>query len=191
MNAISTRDRVVQRVESLTAVIPDPWDLEEFLRRLSESRGRPIVLRPFEAEGGSAPCGLYLGTASADHILYPVQVTPLQRDHIILHEISHLLYDSSASDEGGAGPRCRAVIDAEYARLVFPDIPLELVRRMLGRTGYSTEIERLAELFADEMRHLIASRHGASDSGDMTAEQRAIVDRLDAALLHPGDDGRG
>lgn len=188
MNAIDDRGNVIRRADSLAHLIPDPWDIDEFLRRLGEARGRPIVLRPFQAEGGSAPCGVYLGTDTEDHVLYPAQANALQREHIILHEISHMLYDSAP---GPDGQPAKLAIDPEYARLLFPDIPLELVRNFPGRNGYSTEVERQAEGFADEFRRIVDQRRRDAVVDGMTDEQEAIAQRLDAALQQPTGDEHG
>jgi hypothetical protein len=169
-------------VESLAGLVPDPWCIEEFLRRLGEQRGRRIVLRAFQAAGGAEPCGVYAATDTEDHILYPQQANPLQREHVILHEISHMLYDAPS---GPDNQETRGRMDPEYARLLFPDIPVHLVRQFLGRTGYSTEVEREAEGFADEFRHVIDQQRQRAATDGMTPAQRAIAERLGAALQQP------
>lgn len=181
LDDLRLRSRV--RVDALLDLVPEPWDMDLFIQRLSEQRGRPILLRPFQAMGGPSPCGLYMATALEDHILYPEQVGPLQREHVILHEISHMLHD--AEPDGTVGPP----MDPEYAALLFPDIPLNLIRQALSRTGYSTEVERLAEGFADEFRRIIFERRQQSPAEKITDEQRAIAERLGAALKNPRSNG--
>lgn len=187
MDANELRASARTRVSGLTSLIPDPWDLEQFVERLSTHRQRPITLRPFEAAGGSSPCGLYLATQTEDIVLYPAQAFTVQRDHVVLHEIAHVLFDSTNHDEPTAPT---PAIDHRFAALVFPDIPLELIRQYLERTEYTTEVEQQAESFADAVRHLIDERRRTGLDG-MTPQQRAIAQRLGTILHRPtrSDDG--
>ena len=64
--------------------------MSEVCRRLGERRGKAIrlVAYPLEAPG---PFGLWLNTPSADYILYQAETTPAHQQHIIAHELGHLL----------------------------------------------------------------------------------------------------
>lgn len=163
--------RVGRRVRRHCAAIlrdlrlPVPFDVRAVCAELADRRGRPITLLPFP--GLSELCGLWVATDTADLIAYEQHTTAPHQDHIVLHEIGHLLcahYPASLTLD-------------EQARLVLPNLDPEMVRRVLGRTGYSSAEEREAEFFAS----LVGGQAGFSPSGDSAA------DRLRSAL----DDGVG
>jgi hypothetical protein len=85
-----------------------------------------------------APCGLWVGTDRADHVFYDPGTSPLHAEHIVLHELAHIL-----SGHGAAG--------AGLARL-FPDLDPATVREVLGRAGYTSAQEREAEMMASLIR---------------------------------------
>lgn len=77
----------------------------------------------------------------ADDVIYVEEKTSrLHRDHIVLHEIGHLLRDHPGP--GGAHPLAR----------VLPDLSPELIERLLTRTAYTTDEEQEAELIASLIR---------------------------------------
>ncbi|MET8994137.1 hypothetical protein [Amycolatopsis sp. Hca4] len=123
--------------------LPQPFDAAGFVAGLAAERGRPIELMPVSAPEG-APCGLLMSTERADYILYPTNTTALHRQHILLHEVGHLLCGHVGADAGADG----IAIDAAAGRQLMPNLSPELVRRVLGRTTYTETEEREAELVA-------------------------------------------
>jgi hypothetical protein len=83
------------------------------------------------------PFGLWIATESTDYILYQAETPRMHQDHIILHEVGHIL----------AGHQDEETND-EYWQVMMPDISPEVIRRRLGRTYYDTTKEREAELVA-------------------------------------------
>lgn len=122
--------------------LPEPFDAETFIASLAATRGRPIELMPVSAPEGT-PCGLLMSTERADYILYPTTTTALHRQHILLHEVGHLLCGHTGPDGGADG----VALDAA-GRQLMPSLSPELVRRVLGRTTYTEVEEREAELVA-------------------------------------------
>ncbi|MFF4757784.1 hypothetical protein [Streptomyces sp. NPDC001292] len=142
--------------------LPDPFKIEELLARVSKKRGRPIHLHTFPAiTGDELPCGAWLATEKADHILVEDATSPLHRDHIVLHEVSHMLL--------GHTPR-------QTLGRAFHHLDPDLVMGVLGRTSYETEEERSAETLAG----LIATRAALRGSGDRATP--STLRRLNAAL---------
>jgi phage-related baseplate assembly protein len=92
---------------------------------------------------GAAPCGLWLGLPEVDLIFFEADTSPAHQDHIILHELGHVL---SHEHDG--------TLDEELLRTLFPALSPELVRNALGRTRYSAVEEQEAEVFA----HLVLAR---------------------------------
>jgi hypothetical protein len=125
------------RGELASLGIEGPTDMADVCARLSRQRNRPIRLLayPLEVPG---PFGLWLNTPSADYILYQAETTRLHQEHIIAHELGHLLAGHGSSDER----------DDDVWHELMPDIPPDVIRRALRRTSYDTADEREAETVA-------------------------------------------
>lgn len=128
-------ERCRQRLAALD--LPRPFDVHALCERIGRHRDRPLTLLPMDLEPGS-PCGLWVGTDERDYIVYQRATTPLHQEHIIVHELAHVL--CGHVDSGGLGE--------EQARRLFPDLAPGTVRRVLGRGAYSSEEEQEAELLA-------------------------------------------
>ncbi|MGX6607919.1 hypothetical protein ACWKSP_38210 [Micromonosporaceae bacterium Da 78-11] len=118
--------------------VPGPFDLDAFCAEVAARRGRPLHRLPVPGLSSGAPCGLWVGTDRADHVFYDPGTSPLHAEHIVLHELAHILSGHSGGDGALAG--------------LFPDLDPATVSRALGRTGYSTEQEREAEMMASLIR---------------------------------------
>ncbi|WP_378739512.1 hypothetical protein [Nocardia brasiliensis] len=121
--------------------IPRPWDLTVFLAQVTAMVGKEIRLMPLPtglADG--MPCGVLL--ESADHIViaYDADSSGYHAEHIVLHEIGHLLLDHAGVDADRAR---RATIE-----MLFPSMDPDSVLRVLQRSDYDDAAEHQAELFA-------------------------------------------
>ena len=67
-----------------------PLDIPEMCAQLGILRGRPIYLRahPLPASG---PFGVWLSLSAADYIFYQEHTSQPHQEHIILHELGHLI----------------------------------------------------------------------------------------------------
>jgi hypothetical protein len=119
---------------------PVPFDVRELCRQVAARRGRPMRLVPLSGLGDV--CGLWIATDTTDLIFHESGTTPPHQEHIILHELAHVLCDHYPV----------SLSAAERARVLFPNLDPEVVRRVLGRAGYSSEEEREAELLASLIR---------------------------------------
>lgn len=124
------------RRELRALAIDPPLRVDLLCQRLGKRRGRPIRLVSYSLPV-PGPFGLWLATGSTDYILYQAETTRVHQDHIILHEVGHILADHHSDDT-----------DDEYWRQMMPDLSLEVIRRALRRTHYDTEQEQEAELVA-------------------------------------------
>ncbi|WP_354380854.1 hypothetical protein [Streptomyces sp. PvR034] len=112
--------------------LPHPFSLDALCERIAEQRGRPIRLHPLPKEAAeSGVCGLWVGTTSIDYVFYEAQTSPLHREHIVLHELGHILFghNSLEGEESGA-----------HAPVI------------LGRTNYTNRQEQEAEMLASLIR---------------------------------------
>jgi hypothetical protein len=118
--------------------IPDPFDLDAFCDQVAARRGRPLIRRPVPGLSAGAPCGLWIGTDRADHVFYDPGTSPLHAEHIVLHELAHILSGHSGREGTLAG--------------LFPDLDPDTVTRVLGRVNYTSAQEREAEMMASLIR---------------------------------------
>ncbi|MFF4779072.1 hypothetical protein ACFY05_40260 [Microtetraspora fusca] len=141
-------ERIVGRLS-----IPAPFDSDLFISALAEQRGRIVELVPMP--GGATQCGALIATDDADYIFYATSTTRLHQEHILLHEVGHLL--------------CGHIGDAKLEslpKLLLPNLSGDLVRRVLGRTDYSGAEEQEAELVAS----MIARRARRRLAGSVAPE---------------------
>ncbi|MEU7553193.1 hypothetical protein AB0B01_12730 [Streptomyces sp. NPDC044571] len=137
--------------------MPHPFSLDALCDRIAQGRGRPIRLHPLPKEAAeSGVCGLWVGTDRVDYVFYEAQTTPLHREHIVLHELGHILFGHHSLD--GEEP-------AEGAPVI------------LGRTNYTTRQEQEAEMLASMIRIRTAGPSPASP-----AEIRGTLARLESAM---------
>lgn len=142
-----------------------PLDVRELCARLARQRGRPIRLMPHPIKV-PGPYGLWLMTESMDVIFYQRETTRPHQDHIILHEIGHIIADHPSDVAGLPGD---------------PLAPAEPAR-VLRRTCYDSVREREAELIATIILEwasvLNPLRQAARPSGG------PHVERLGSSLSH-------
>lgn len=150
---MTTLARLRRRCETRVAAIelPRPFDIDAFCAQLAAQRDRPIRIcaLPSPARIGT-PCGAWLQTATTDWVFVEHSTSRFHRDHIVLHELAHML-----CGHRGAGP-----LDDSLVATLAPDA-IGAIRHMLGRTDYSTEAEQEAEMTA----RLILARAHADDVG--------------------------
>ncbi|WP_062993927.1 hypothetical protein [Nocardia anaemiae] len=125
--------------------IPYPWDITEYIARVAQYRGRPITLCPIDVgalsgNGCGTGSGLWIAREGDDVIMYGAD-TEWHADHIIAHEIGHMLL-------GHGGTAGAAAADLPLRELM-PSLSLETIRSVLRREDYGSERERAAETFAD------------------------------------------
>ncbi|MGV9295492.1 hypothetical protein [Amycolatopsis sp. NPDC003676] len=143
--------------------LPEPFDPAEFVRGVAASRGRPIELLPARAVVGG-PCGLVMSTDRADYILLPANTSALHRQHILLHEIGHLVCGHSGGGDVDVGA-------------LLPTLSPELVQRVLGRSVYTEVQEQEAELLATLVAHRAARGREPSAGNARGSRGLALVER--------------
>ncbi|MFI1971527.1 hypothetical protein BLA24_31250 [Streptomyces cinnamoneus] len=153
--------------------LPDGCSIATLTDRLSTDRGRPIQLVPLPL-GAETPCGMWLATDVADIIIVEANTSRLHRDHIIAHELAHMLCrhsDSTGPDPTGIGR-------------LLPNLDPRLVREVLGRTSYSTEEEQEAEIVASLILERV-TRPPVECRWDVPSVDAETVARIDHSL-NPG-----
>ena len=156
--------------------VPNPFDINDFCRVISSRRGRALHLVPKQTRLG--PCGVWLSLPEVDYVFYESETSQLHREHIIMHELGHLLCEHQPTE----------VIDEEVVAQLFPHLNPAVVQRVLGRTTYTAveeqEAEMLASLVRGRVEHELRTtrkREGDTESW-MVGPDRDAVDRLRDAL---------
>ncbi|MFC9896134.1 hypothetical protein ACFVMC_20805 [Nocardia sp. NPDC127579] len=127
-----------------TVPLPNPWNLTAYLADVAAYRGRSISLRPVPAEmlteKGCRGKGLWVARKHDDIIVYDDAATERNADHIILHEIGHMLLGHGKAE---ADP------NAPLPPMLAALLPALSVQHVLGRNEFGAEREQEAEVFAD------------------------------------------
>jgi hypothetical protein len=170
MNRVRRRCRA--RLRRLA--LPEPFDLTELCRSVSIGRGRPLHVRGIPGPASrSRPCGIWIATGDDDWIFVDQQTSPLHRQHIVLHELAHMLCGHTSAE----------LPENDLLRRLFPDLSPAMVKAVLGRSSYQSEYEREAELLAS----LILARAQPAavpimPVADVSATEKEILRRAGLAL---------
>ncbi|TWP51029.1 ImmA/IrrE family metallo-endopeptidase [Lentzea tibetensis] len=149
--------------------IQPPLDVAELCRKVGEQRGKPIRLmaHPIPVPG---PFGVWISTGNADYILYQQETTRSHQNHIILHELGHIIAGHT-SDEN----------DDQLLASLYPDLEPDAVRRALRRTSYDNDHEREAETVATiilEWASVLDKVAPRASDGPARRIAAALADRL-------------
>ena len=72
--------------------LPDPFSAQELCAHLAHKRGRPLHLLPLPTPTvPGTPSGMWLAAEHGDYIFHDAQTSPLHQEHIIVHEIGHMV----------------------------------------------------------------------------------------------------
>lgn len=131
-------------------------DVMEVCHRLSRHRSRPIYATeyPLAADG---PFGLWLPGRKAEWILFQPQTTPLHQQHIIAHELGHIL----------CGHRPDPILPGDGVAADSFDWG------SLRRTAYDSDQEQEAETVATLLLESAVARDGVVAPGSSERAQRA------------------
>ncbi|MCL7494764.1 hypothetical protein AB0K49_18300 [Streptomyces decoyicus] len=136
MTARQTRKRCQALVNTLE--LPRPFSVDALVCELSAHRGRPIRIHTVPISDATNACGLWVSTDVSDDIYVEKKTTKFHQEHIILHEIGHILWNHCITDQ-----ETRSALST-----LFPNLSPDMVGRLLARTNYTTEQEQEAELMA-------------------------------------------
>jgi hypothetical protein len=128
--------------------IPAPWDTLEFVRTVADYRGRPIILSQIDAAtlagtGCGTGSGLWIAREHDDLILYGAD-TEWHADHIIAHELAHMLLGHGEDAVGDT-----VGLEDVPLQTLMPSLSMDAIKSVLGRSDYTLDRERDAETFAD------------------------------------------
>lgn len=128
--------------------LPDPWQASVFAHRVGEQRGRPIELvAKTMSHYASVATGLWIAREDHDVIVYDQSGTELHQDHIVCHELAHMLCGHSGVPVEQANQRSYRHGQA-MARLGGDGIELDEHVRVAHRSAYDSRQEAEAEMLA-------------------------------------------
>ncbi|WIX99639.1 hypothetical protein QRX60_37135 [Amycolatopsis mongoliensis] len=160
-----------ERVRTVLGAVPmpRPWSMNVWVDRLEAWRGREIDLVPVEYRPGR-PSGAWQPRPDYDLIAYVEHTSALHQDHIIAHELAHMLCAHTGT--------CQ-MSESEAARLA-PDLAPQALSHLLTRVTTGTD-EYEAELIAVLLLSAATSEPPAvqPDASGRAAEQARRL----AALL--------
>ena len=102
-------------------------------------------------------------------MFYEPDTSALHRDHIVLHELGHLLHEHEPSES----------MDEAVLRELFPGLAVDVVMRVLGRTSYSAVEEQEAEMIASIVTEVV-HRRGRFEVAPVA--DGGLTDRLQSTL---------
>lgn len=155
-------------------------DLTTLVDRVAAYRQRPLQLLGVRMHA-SHPSGFWLETDAVDIVGYEADTSPTHRQHIIAHELSHILWEHR-------GPFS---VDTGQAALLFPDLDLDLVRSVLGRQAAYPD----AQEFEAEIMAWLIVRDRCRPPGEPfwmpLPETTDLARRLERSFTIVADDKRG
>lgn len=167
--------RYEQRLRELNITIPTPFDARTFCDHIAEQRGRSITIMMLDTSEAAINCGLWLSTVKADYIVVDATAPPVLRDHILMHELAHMLWNH------------KGLLQLDATALGLDIIDPAVVERVLGRdSGYTTRYASAQEQEAEGLATVIAGfaarrspvpRPRNADNGTAS-----VLDRFSSAL---------
>jgi hypothetical protein len=142
--------------------LPDPFSVAALCDSISAQRGRALYLHPLEKPEGvlDMPCGMWVATDVADHVFFEEQTSTFHQEHIILHELAHMICGHTIGMLG----------DDFDPAAVGEQNGDEFARTALLRASYNTEQEQEAELVAT----LILERGKQLTGGGLSESERRL-----------------
>lgn len=135
----------------------DRFSVDALCEVISAQRGRPLHVHPLDlpSSSGLNACGMWIATDVADHVFVEHRTSRFHQEHIILHEIGHMLCDHVTEDlPAGLAEALRG-----------GEVDPGLAGQVLARTSYTTGQEKDAELVASLILERVARRHARALGG--------------------------
>lgn len=155
--------------------LPEVFDVELLLARLAQRRGRPLRLLPLLPGLRDEPSGMWVPLPDEDVIFAESSVSGWYRDHVVFHEVGHMLWSHTGSVRDVAGWLGQyGVTGAAGTRVA------------MRCSVAAREQEREAEMVALLLESRASQPATAAPASESTpAEIADVLNRLAAALGSP------
>ena len=169
-----SRSRARRECEQVVSALdlPHPFDLGELCAGVGRLRGKPVVLMATQMAMGGGLCGMWLGTATADYVFYEEDTSKLHQQHIVCHELGHILRKHTPS----------RILGADIARSLTADVDPGQVQRVLGRDTYSDADEYEAELIATLILRRIGRTVNRNAPAATDPKASEVIERISRSL---------
>lgn len=121
-------------------------------------------------------CGMWLATAGADYVFYEQNTSRLHQNHIVSHEIGHILRSHSA----------HRTLGSDIARALTAAVGPSENLRVLGRECYNDDQEYEAELIATLILRRVSRQHVADQAEAVDPCGQSAVARIARSLSRGG-----
>ena len=165
--------------------LEDVTDVRALCDVIETHSGRRIHLESWPLTADVA--GFWLASDTTDYIFYAQDATPPHQEHIILHELAHILSGHAHT------PIDLKLLQNTY----FPHLDHDVVHLALSRSCYDSKMEREAEVLASliEQRWRMARLGAGSsppvagdDPGPTDSDTRRVREHLDDFVAKLQDD---
>ncbi|MCX4750490.1 hypothetical protein OG455_34120 [Kitasatospora sp. NBC_01287] len=147
--------------------LPRVAGVRELFPVVEARSGYPIRILPISEDIAQGVCGLWIRSTSTDYVFVHPDTSRAHQDHIIAHELGHILREHQGLPILPAAP--------PVADRLVPDLDPRVVKMMLGRTSYEHDDEEEAELIGTYLqRH--AHRPGLRPRGDDPVAETLLRD---------------
>lgn len=160
----------VRSAAELMAVIPplpESPDTQDLIAAVQQRRGRKLQILTAPPEVSASVCGMWVQTPSVDLVFIADSAAPFARDHVLLHEIAHMLLGHGQDGDP----------QSALAQLM-PDLDPSLLQRVLGRSSYEDPQEYEAELLATLLQSRTRSSRPDSSGVGSTPGQTDLFGRI-------------
>jgi hypothetical protein len=151
--------------------LPAARNIRELLPAVQERTGHAIHIAPAPVLGGKLGlCGMWIRTTDGvDYIFVHEKTSRAHQDHIVAHELAHILRNHQGSSAFSAAKPVGS-------RLISTLEPAA-IRMMLGRSDYEYQDEREAELIGSYLQRHVHRPHPHAGNGDRVAETLLRIGR--------------
>lgn len=156
--------------------LPEALNLDLLLERLAERRGRPLRLLPLLPGLRDEPSGMWVPLPDEDVIFAESSISDWYRDHVVLHEVGHMLWGHQGAVRDVAGWLGQYGVERAH--------PAPVAMRCAATAH---EQEREAEMIALLLEARISQQPacGPPTSPGTPVEVAEVLGRLTAALGGP------
>ncbi|MFD5697009.1 hypothetical protein [Streptomyces lasiicapitis] len=172
--ALNRRCRALVRGLGITA----PLTMQDLCDRVAHHTGRPIRLEPVSLPP-QGPYGLWIEVGGTDYVFYEQETSRLHQEHIIAHELGHVLCDHRSGE----------VMGEEASGLLVPTLDPQMVRRVLQRSHCGSAEEQEAEVIASLILQEV-HRRTLEPTWTVPSGSADVIERLDRSLRHTPDEAR-
>lgn len=173
----TVRRRCAQLVSTLH--LPNPITMIGLVAAVASRQRKQIELSTVSRPPASV-CGLLVRTTTTDFILYDADASALHQLHTVAHEVGHLLLSHHGHQQA---------LDVARVREVAPDLPLSVIRSVLGPPAPLTDRQEMeAEVFAGLIIAQAARQEirtsAPSKSNDIHSPRHPLVSAFDLNSRH-------